>query len=637
MAALPSSHSLIIRDITMKIGIISISVVLLVGCLTRTTAFVIGQRQHKSDVCCRKSSISRSTCLFSSITPTENNLVSNHLNEVSNHLNDLTVLQLKALLRHQGLKVGGNKADLVERLLISSDGNEEDTNSIVQKKKEIRTKKQKIATIAKIVKKKRATLLVNEGIPSPSLNRQVESRIKAVKNEESKTVNNDDTTATSTEVETNGISFSDIEGLSTSMVSRLAAMGITVPTPIQQQAIPIAIKGRDILGTAQTGTGKTLAFGLPLITRMLDGIPDTIEHRHSRRPIRGLVLAPTRELANQIAVELGTLMHDSQLNTFVVVGGTNINTNVNKLKAQRTDLLVATPGRLIDLMGRGALSLRDTSFLVLDEADLMLDMGFSRDLNKIAKMLPKGRQTMLFSATMSKEINAVANDYLTNPERISVARAGKTADKIKQEVHYIKRSERTNLLLSMLRDHSNDRAIVFGRTKHGMERLSKTMIANGIKAASIHGNKSQPARDRALAAFKSGEIKVLVATDVAARGLDIPDVKRVYNFELSHQSEAYVHRIGRTARAGKEGMAISFCAPEDMDYIYYIQKLIKMKIPVASGQPFTKSEMQDELEMAKANKAMQEMRRRENRNQQGDGRGGGRGGRGNNKQKRRRY
>jgi len=374
---------------------------------------------------------------------------------------------------------------------------------------------------------------------------------------------------------------------------------------------------------------------------MLDGIPPDVMHKHSRRPIRGLVLAPTRELANQIAVELGTLTYGSQLNTFVVVGGQNINTHVNKLKSQRTDLLVATPGRLVDLLDRGALSLRDTTFLVLDEADLMLDLGFSRDLNKIAKMLPRKRQTLLFSATMSKEINEVANDYLTNPERVSVARAGKTADKIQQEVHYIKRSERTDLLLSMLKDNHNDRAIVFGRTKHGMERLSKTMISKGIKAASIHGNKSQPARDRALAAFKSGEIKVLVATDVAARGLDIPDVKRVYNFELPNQSEAYVHRIGRTARAGKEGKAISFCAPEDMDYVYYIQKLIKMQIPIGSGTPFTKAEMQEELELAKANKTMQEKRRKENRrNQQEGGRGGGRGGRGRgnkNKHKRRRY
>jgi len=319
----------------------------------------------------------------------------------------MTVLQLKELLRHQGLKVGGNKAELVERLLSNSDG-------IKDEKKEIQKKKQKIAGMAKVVKNKRATMLVNEGIPSPGLNRQVESRIKAVTEQIQSTVNSDsDNTATSTNV-----SFSDIQGLSASMVSRLSEMGITEPTPIQQQAIPIAMKGRDVMGTAQTGTGKTLAFGLPLVTQMLDGIPPDVIHKHSRRPIRGLVLAPTRELANQIAVELGTLTYGSQLNTFVVVGGQNINTHVNKLKSQRTDLLVATPGRLVDLLDRGALSLRDTTFLVLDEADLMLDLGFSRDLNKIAKMLPRKRQTLLFSATMSKEINEVANDYLTNPERV---------------------------------------------------------------------------------------------------------------------------------------------------------------------------------------------------------------------------
>jgi len=375
--------------------------IFLIGCLKQTTAFMTTCKH----MYCRKSSIiinRHSTLLHSTISPKEETS-----SILTDHLDSMTVLQLKELLRHQGLKVGGNKAELVERLLSNSDG-------IKDEKKEIQKKKQKIAGMAKVVKNKRATMLVNEGIPSPGLNRQVESRIKAVTEQIQSTVNSDsDNTATSTNV-----SFSDIQGLSASMVSRLSEMGITEPTPIQQQAIPIAMKGRDVMGTAQTGTGKTLAFGLPLVTQMLDGIPPDVIHKHSRRPIRGLVLAPTRELANQIAVELGTLTYGSQLNTFVVVGGQNINTHVNKLKSQRTDLLVATPGRLVDLLDRGALSLRDTTFLVLDEADLMLDLGFSRDLNKIAKMLPRKRQTLLFSATMSKEINEVANDYLTNPERV---------------------------------------------------------------------------------------------------------------------------------------------------------------------------------------------------------------------------
>jgi len=544
----------------------------------------------------------------------------------------MTVLQLKDLLRHQGLKVGGNKADLVERLL----GGDDDGTIVVHPKKETRTKEQTIAAMANIVKKKRAALTVDEAIPSPGLKRQVAMAVESAETKVREGATATATTNTNNSTSNNSSGFSAIQGLPASMVSRLGAMGITEPTPIQRDAIPLALQGKDIMGTAQTGTGKTLAFGLPLVSQMMKNIPDSSEHKHSRRPIRGLVLAPTRELANQIAVELGTLMHGSQLNTFVVVGGQNINTHMNKLKAQRTDLLVATPGRLIDLMDRGALSLKDTSFLVLDEADLMLDMGFHRDLNKIAKMLPSDRQTLLFSATMSQEINDVANSYLTNPQRVSVARAGKTADKITQEVHFIERSKRTEMLLSMLsnKDNRDDRSIVFGRTKHGMERLSKTMIANGIKADSIHGNKSQPARDRALAAFKTGEIKVLVATDVAARGLDIPDVKRVYNFELPNQSEAYVHRIGRTARAGKDGMGISFCAPEDMDYLHYIEKLIGMEIPVASGEPYTKADMQEELVL--------ERRQRENMNkkprQQAGGGGRGGGGRGNkNKYKRRRY
>mmetsp|Transcript_34914 Transcript_34914/g.73628 ORF Transcript_34914/g.73628 Transcript_34914/m.73628 type:complete len:615 (+) Transcript_34914:123-1967(+) len=614
----------------MKLATIPLSAVLL--SIGRATAFVVPQSITVDT--CSKSCVDHDSALRSAATPVE--IAEKGI--LLDHLSTLTVLQLKDLLRHQGLKVGGNKADLVERLLGSNGDGDDSVIIAVHQKNEKQTKEEKIAAMADIVKKKRAALAVDEAIPSPGLKRQVAMAVETavVKANEGKKVDKDS-------VGSNG-GFSSIQDLPASIISRLDTMGIKEPTPIQRDAIPLALQGKDIMGVAQTGTGKTLAFGLPLVSQMMNGIPDTTQHKHSRRPIRGLILAPTRELANQIAVELGTLMHGSQLNTYVVVGGQNINTQVNKLKAQRTDLLVATPGRLIDLMDRGALTLRETSFLVLDEADLMLDMGFHRDLNKIAKMLPSERQTLLFSATMSAEINEVANNYLRNPQRVSVARAGKTADKIAQEVHFIERSKRTDMLLSMLsnEDNRDDRSIVFGRTKHGMERLSKTMIANGIKAASIHGNKSQPARDRALAAFKSGEIKVLVATDVAARGLDIPDVKRVYNFELPNQSEAYVHRIGRTARAGKEGMAISFCAPEDMDYLYYIQKLIGMEIPVSSGKPYTKRETQEELDRAKANKAIQERRQRENRNnpRASGGRGGGRGrgrGRGGNKNKRRKH
>jgi ATP-dependent RNA helicase RhlE len=388
-------------------------------------------------------------------------------------------------------------------------------------------------------------------------------------------------------------------------------MGLTDPTPIQKEAIPYAIQGRDVMGLAQTGTGKTLAFGIPLVTQMLDIMESTtISKPRKPKSVRGLVLAPTRELANQIAVQLGSLTKHTPIGTFVVVGGQNIQTQINKLKPG-TDLLVATPGRLIDLMDRGALKLGDTSFLVLDEADLMLDMGFLKDLKKIAKMLPKQRQTMLFSATMSKNMNEVASSYLNqNAARVEVARAGKTADKVSQELHYIAKQDKADKLLELLGKHREDRALVFGRTKHGMEKLSKKLISAGIRAGSIHGNKTQPQRDRAIAAFKKGEIKVLVATDVAARGLDIPDVKHVYNFELPNVPEAYVHRIGRTGRAGKEGAAVAFCSMEEMDDLMDIQKVMALKIPVVSGSPWKKHETKAELQKIKDNKSKQQQKLR---------------------------
>jgi ATP-dependent RNA helicase RhlE len=331
------------------------------------------------------------------------------------------------------------------------------------------------------------------------------------------------------------------------------------------------------------------------------------------RAVRGLVLAPTRELANQIAVQLAALTQKTNIKTFVVVGGQNIKTQINKLQGG-TDLLVATPGRLIDLMDRRALTLSDTSFLVLDEADQMLDMGFLPSLRKICKMLPPKRQTMLFSATMSKNMNEVASSYLNkNPIRVEVARAGKTADKVTQELHYVAKPDKVETLLNLLGRHRGERTIVFGRTKHGMEKLSKKLIAAGIKAGSIHGNKSQSARDKAIKAFKSGEMKVLVATDVAARGLDIPDVKYVYNYELPNVAEAYVHRIGRTARAGKEGAAIAFCSMEEMDDLLAIQKVTGVKIPVVSGTPWSKSDTKYAKDSIKNAKQVQQDARKKSK------------------------
>ena len=362
------------------------------------------------------------------------------------------------------------------------------------------------------------------------------------------------------------------------LVASLARMGITDPTPIQSQAIPHALNGRDVMGLAQTGTGKTAAFGVPLVAQMLD-----LVNRPGPRGVRGLVLAPTRELASQIAEHLKGLVNGTQLKVTVVVGGQSINTQIKRLE-RGTDLLVATPGRLIDLLDRGAVNLKPCTFLVLDEADQMLDLGFIHALRRIASEIPKERQTMLFSATMPKQMNELAQSYLEKPIRIEVTPPGKAADKVRQEVHFIAKTEKTELLIELLDKHRNERALVFGRTKHGMEKLMRVLEKRGFAATSIHGNKSQGQRDRAIAAFKAGDITVLVATDVAARGLDIPDVKFVYNYELPNVPDSYVHRIGRTARAGKDGIAVAFCAPDEMDDLKGIEKTMGMSIPVASGR-----------------------------------------------------
>ncbi|GHF56593.1 DEAD/DEAH box helicase [Seohaeicola zhoushanensis] len=370
----------------------------------------------------------------------------------------------------------------------------------------------------------------------------------------------------------------DMMNLPPKLVASLARMGITDPTPIQSQAIPHALNGRDVMGLAQTGTGKTAAFGVPLVAQMLD-----LVNRPGPRGVRGLVLAPTRELASQIAEHLKGLVNGTQLKVTVVVGGQSINTQIKRLE-RGTDLLVATPGRLIDLLDRGAVNLKPCTFLVLDEADQMLDLGFIHALRRIASEIPKERQTMLFSATMPKQMNELAQSYLEKPIRIEVTPPGKAADKVRQEVHFIAKTEKTELLIELLDKHRTERALVFGRTKHGMEKLMRVLEKRGFAATSIHGNKSQGQRDRAIAAFKAGDITVLVATDVAARGLDIPDVKFVYNYELPNVPDSYVHRIGRTARAGKDGIAVAFCAPDEMDDLKGIEKTMGMSIPVASGR-----------------------------------------------------
>ena len=373
------------------------------------------------------------------------------------------------------------------------------------------------------------------------------------------------------------MNFNDL-GLNARMVSRLEARGLTKPTPIQTKAIPHALQGRDILGIAQTGTGKTAAFGIPLVVT-LSKRPE----KAAPKSARGLILAPTRELANQIADNLRGLTSD--LRIMLVVGGKSINAQAQKL-SRGTDILVATPGRLIDLMERRAVDLGKTRFLVLDEADQMLDIGFVHALREIAPKLAKDRQTMMFSATMPKAMAQLSRDYLSDPLRVEVSPPGKVADKVAHSVHFVPKEKKQDLLIDLLDAHRDDRTLVFSRTKRGAERLTKQLEKVGFAATSIHGNKSQGQRDRAIAAFKSGSVRVLVATDVAARGIDIPGVGYVYNYDLPNVPENYVHRIGRTARAGKTGRAVAFCAADEMGELKAIEKTLGTRIEIAGGAPW---------------------------------------------------
>ncbi|MEM8577471.1 MAG: DEAD/DEAH box helicase [Pseudomonadota bacterium] len=369
----------------------------------------------------------------------------------------------------------------------------------------------------------------------------------------------------------------DMLGLAPALNAALSRAGLKTPTPIQNQAIPLALEGHDVLGLAQTGTGKTLAFGLPLMDQLLAG-----KGKPAPKTARALILAPTRELVNQIADSLKDLAQDTRLRIFTVVGGQSINRQINGL-SRGTDVLVATPGRLIDLMERGAVDLSQTRHLVLDEADQMLDLGFIHALRKIAPALGTPRQTMLFSATMPKQMEELSRSYLSNPRRVQVSPPGKAADKVAQSVHFVEKADKPAKLREVLSADLDALTLVFARTKHGAERLMKNLVRDGYNAASIHGNKSQGQRDRAIQAFRDGTVTVLVATDVAARGIDIPGVAYVINFDLPEVAENYVHRIGRTARAGRAGEAVAFCAADEVAYLRQIERLMKITIPVASG------------------------------------------------------
>ncbi len=368
-------------------------------------------------------------------------------------------------------------------------------------------------------------------------------------------------------------------GLNPALLAALARTGKDQPTPIQARGIPPLMEGRDLLGLAQTGTGKTLAFGLPILHRLAG------QGKPVAKSARALILAPTRELVQQIAEALAQLAHGTPTAITTVVGGASINRQIEKLM-RGTDVLVATPGRLIDLLERGSVSLAKVQMLVLDEADQMLDLGFIHALRKIARYLPEERQTMLFSATMPKDMAEIADSYLNRPVRVQVSPPGKAADKIEQAVHFVAQGDKANVLREYLTKHPDELALVFGRTKHGSEKLAKLLASWGFSVGSIHGNKSQGQRERTLAAFRVGETKVLVATDVAARGLDIPLVAHVYNYELPNVPENYIHRIGRTARAGREGRAVAFCAPAEMADLRAIEKLTGQAIEVIGGAPW---------------------------------------------------
>jgi ATP-dependent RNA helicase RhlE len=381
----------------------------------------------------------------------------------------------------------------------------------------------------------------------------------------------------------------------------VAAEGYTTPTPIQAQAIPHLLTGRDLLGVAQTGTGKTAAFALPILQRLT-------EHRRPATPKcpRALILTPTRELAVQIEQSFKTYGRHLGLRHAVVFGGVGQVPQAQAL-ARGLDILVATPGRLLDLMGQNLCRLDKLEVFVLDEADRMLDMGFIHDVRRIIKTLPEERQTLLFSATMPNDIANLASSILRDPAKVEVTPVASTAERIDQWVLFVEKGDKRALLGEVLKDSGIKRALVFTRTKHGANRLAEQLERMGVSSDAIHGNKSQTARQRALADFTAGKLRILVATDIAARGIDIDGITHVINYELPNVPESYVHRIGRTARAGAEGVALSFCDVEEREYLRDIERLIRRSIPVVPDHPFKSTVA--ELRQPKPQQQQQQHRR----------------------------
>jgi ATP-dependent RNA helicase RhlE len=380
--------------------------------------------------------------------------------------------------------------------------------------------------------------------------------------------------------------FKDL-GLIEPIQTALATEGYEKPTPIQQQAIPELLKGRDLLGCAQTGTGKTAAFALPILQLLHESTEP-----QQRRVVRALVLTPTRELAIQIDESFNAYGKGLKLKHAVIFGGVAQNPQVNVLRAG-VDILIATPGRLLDLIQQKHISLDHVEKFVLDEADRMLDLGFIHDVKRIVAKLPMQRQTLFFSATMPPEIARLANTILQNPVKVEVTPVSSTAETVVQAMYYVDKADKRKLLVHLLKEGGIERVLVFTRTKHGADRVTRDLNKAGIFSEAIHGDKSQQARQRALTNFKNGKSRVLVATDIAARGIDVDNLTHVINYELPNVPETYVHRIGRTGRAGATGIALSFCDAEEKEYLRDINRLVKVGIPIVSDHPF-------HLEMAKA-------------------------------------
>ncbi len=403
------------------------------------------------------------------------------------------------------------------------------------------------------------------------------------------------------------MSFKNL-GLSDSLLKAISEKGYETPTPIQQKAIPRILEGKDVLASAQTGTGKTAGFTLPMLQKLANA-----KQMH-KRPVRALVLTPTRELAAQVYDDVKTYSKYVDIRSTVIFGGVNANPQIRTLK-QGVDILVATPGRLLDLHNQGIFSLKSVEFLVLDEADRMLDMGFARDINKILALLPKRRQNLLFSATFSKEIKKLANSFLYQPVLVEATPENTTAEKVDQLIFKTDKAKKTDLVIKLISEGNWQQVLIFTRTKHGANRLAQKLDKAKITSAAIHGNKSQGARTKALANFKSGNVRVLVATDIAARGLDIPLLPHVINYELPNIPEDYVHRIGRTGRAGASGEAISIVSVDEFEYVRAIEKLLGERLDQKTIPGFEVTEnLQEVLDKKAENKAANQRGRKQSRN-----------------------